>query len=165
MNKDMEFLIEQEKLQDTVNLLNIETLSYIAKRKYITEYIVKSRKEYLEEYKDDEDKITEYFDHERYVKEEAYRTIDKRLKEFNILKDSPYFGKITFTEEDEGAEDIYIGRFGMTTEEDYEPVIIDWRAPVASLFYKGTLGKSSYMSPEGEIEANLLGRRLLLLHV
>ena len=163
MNKDIEFLMEQEKLQDTVNLLNIETLNYIAKRKYITEYIVKSRKEYLEEYKDDEDKITEYFDHERYVKEEAYRTIDKRLKEFNILKDSPYFGKITFTEEDEGAEDIYIGGFGMTTEENYEPVIIDWRAPVASLFYKGTLGKSSYMSPEGEIEANLLGRRQIVV--
>lgn len=162
MNKDIEFLIEEEKLKDTINLLNIETLSYIAKRKYITEYIVKSRKEYLEEYKDDEDKITEYFDHERYVKEEAYRTIDKRLKEFNILKDSPYFGKITFTEEDEGAEDIYIGRFGMTREEDYEPVIIDWRAPVASLFYKGTLGESSYISPQGEIEANLLGRRQIV---
>lgn len=163
MNKDIEFIMEQEKLQDTINLLNIETLSYIAKRKYITEYIVKSRKEYLEEYKDDEDKVTEYFDHERYVKEEAYRTIDKRLKEFNILKESPYFGKITFTEEDEGAEDIYIGRFGLTTENDYEPVVIDWRAPVASLFYKGTLGESSYISPEGEIEANLLGRRQIVV--
>ena len=105
MNNNIEFVMEEEKLQDTIRLLNTETLNYIAKRKYITEYIVKARKEYLEEYKDDEDKVTEYFDHESYVKEEAYKTIDRRLKEFNILKESPYFGKITFTEEDEGAEE------------------------------------------------------------
>lgn len=163
MNKDIEFVIEENKLNDTMNIINTETLNYIAKRKYITEYIVEYRKKYLEEYRDDEDKVVDYFDHEKYVKEEAYRIIDKRLKELTTLKESPYFGKITFTEENEGAEDLYIGRFGLTPESTYEPVIVDWRAPVSSLFYKGTLGDSSYISPEGEIKANLLGRRQLIV--
>ncbi|WP_294349274.1 UvrD-helicase domain-containing protein [uncultured Clostridium sp.] len=163
MNKDIEFVIEENKLNDTMNIINTETLNYIAKRKYITEYIVEYRKKYLEEYRDDEDKVVDYFDHEKYVKEEAYRIIDKRLKELTTLKESPYFGKITFTEENEGAEDLYIGRFGLTPESTYEPVIVDWRAPVSSLFYKGTLGDSSYVSPEGEIKANLLGRRQLIV--
>lgn len=163
MNKDIEFVIEENKLNDTMNIINTETLNYIAKRKYITEYIVEYRKKYLEEYRDDEDKVVDYFDHEKYVKEEAYRIIDKRLKELTTLKESPYFGKITFTEENEGAEDLYIGRFGLTPESTYEPVIVDWRAPVSSLFYKGTLGDSSYISPEGEINANLLGRRQLIV--
>ena len=163
MNKDIEFVIEKNKLNDTMNIINTETLNYIAKRKYITEYIVEYRKKYLEEYRDDEDKVVDYFDHEKYVKEEAYRIIDKRLKELTTLKESPYFGKITFTEENEGAEDLYIGRFGLTPESTYEPVIVDWRAPVSSLFYKGTLGDSSYVSPEGEIKANLLGRRQLIV--
>ena len=163
MNKDIEFVIEENKLNDTMNIINTETLNYIAKRKYITEYIVEYRKKYLEEYRDDEDKVVDYFDHEKYVKEEAYRIIDKRLKELTTLKESPYFGKITFTEENEGAEDLYIGRFGLTPESTYEPVIVDCRAPVSSLFYKGTLGDSSYISPEGEIKANLLGRRQLIV--
>ena len=163
MNKDIEFIKEENKLNDTMNIINTETLNYIAKRKYITEYIVEYRKKYLEEYRDDEDKVVDYFDHEKYVKEEAYRIIDKRLKELTTLKESPYFGKITFTEENEGAEDLYIGRFGLTPESTYEPVIVDWRAPVSSLFYKGTLGDSSYVSPEGEIKANLLGRRQLIV--
>ena len=163
MNKDIEIVIEENKLNDTMNIINTETLNYIAKRKYITEYIVEYRKKYLEEYRDDEDKVVDYFDHEKYVKEEAYRIIDKRLKELTTLKESPYFGKITFTEENEGAEDLYIGRFGLTPESTYEPVIVDWRAPVSSLFYKGTLGDSSYVSPEGEIKANLLGRRQLIV--
>lgn len=163
MNKDLEFLMEESKLQDTINILNKEILNYIGKRKNITDYIVEYRKKYIEDYKDDEDRVIDYFDHEKYVKEEAFRTIDKRLKEFTALKESPYFGKITFTEENEGAEDLYIGRFGLTPEESYEPVIVDWRAPIASLFYKGTLGESSYISPVGEIKANLLGRRQLIV--
>ena len=86
MSKDLEFLMESDKLVDTLNILDKETLNYIAKRKYITEYILNQRKQFVEEYKDDEDKIIDYFDHENYVKEEAYKTIDKRLKEFTILK-------------------------------------------------------------------------------
>lgn len=163
MSKDLEFLKENEKLIETEKLLDSEILNYIGKRKYITEYLVNYRKQFVEEYKDDEDKIIEYFDHENYVKEEAFKTIDRKLREYTILKQSPYFGKITFNEEEEGIEELYIGRFGLTLEDTYEPVIVDWRAPVASLFYKGTLGKASYKSPEGEIEANLLGRRQIIV--
>lgn len=163
MSKDLEFLMESDKLVDTLNILDKETLNYIAKRKYITEYILNQRKQFVEEYKDDEDKIIDYFDHENYVKEEAYKTIDKRLKEFTILKDTPYFGKITFNALEEGIEQFYIGRFGLTLEDTYEPVIVDWRAPVASLFYKGTLGEAVYKSPDGDVETNLLERRQLII--
>ena len=114
MNKDLEFIMEEGKLEETLKILNNEILNYLSKRKNITDYIVDYRKKVIEEYRDDEDKVIEYFDHEKTmeIKEEAFKTIDKRLKEFTILKDSPYFGKITFTEEDEGAEEFYIGRFG-----------------------------------------------------
>ena len=163
MNKDLEFIMEEGKLEETLKILNNEILNYLSKRKNITDYIVDYRKKVIEEYRDDEDKIIEYFDHENYVKEEAFKTIDKRLKEFTILKDYPYFGKITFTEEDEGAEEFYIGRFGLTPEDSYDPVIVDWRAPVASLFYKGTLGETTYECPNGAVNANLLGRRQLIV--
>lgn len=163
MNKDLEFIMEEGKLEETLKILNNEILNYLSKRKNITDYIVDYRKKVIEEYRDDEDKVIEYFDHENYVKEEAFKTIDKRLKEFTILKDSPYFGKITFTEEDEGAEEFYIGRFGLTPEYSYDPVIVDWRAPVASLFYKGTLGETTYDCPNGAVNANLLGRRQLIV--
>ncbi|MGL4773133.1 MAG: HelD family protein [Clostridium sp.] len=164
MNKDLNFLMEEKRLNETLEILNDEILKYIAKRKYITDYIVEYRKNILEEYKDDEDKIIDYFDHESYVKEEAFKTIDRKLKEYTKLKESPYFGKVTFREEGEDlAEELYVGRFGLTPEGSYEPVVVDWRAPVASLFYKGTLGDSSYISPEGEIPTELLARRQFVI--
>ena len=160
----VEFLMEEKKLQETIELINNEVMSYLEKRKYITDYILDYRKKVIEEFKDDEDKIIEYFDHERYVKEEAFKTIDRRLKELTILKESPYFGRVDFREEDETyIDNIYIGRFGVTPESSYEPAIIDWRAPVASLFYNGTLGSAEYKSPEGSIKAEILGRRQFII--
>lgn len=158
----LELLKEEENLQNTLNILNEETLNYIEKRKAISDYILDYRKKYIEEYRDDEDKLVEYFDHERYIKEESYKAIDRKLSEFVKLKESPYFGKINFID-DGFSEELYIGRYGLTPEGTYEPVIVDWRAPVASLFYKGMLGKTSYTSPQGEIPIDILGRRQLIV--
>lgn len=162
--KDIEFLVEEKKLEEVSNILNEEMLSYINKRKFVTQYILDYRKNAVEEYKDDEDKLIEYFDHERYVKEQAFTTIDKKLKELTILKESPYFGRVTFNDlEFDQKDTLYVGRFGVTPEGSYEPVIVDWRAPVASLFYHGSLGEASYTSPDGPIKFDIEGRRQIIV--
>lgn len=160
--KNFEFLQEQQNLDFTLNLLSKEILNYIQKRKDVADYILEYRKKFIEEYRDDEDKVMEYFDHERYVKEEMYKTIDRKLAEFTKLKEVPYFGKVNY-EDDGYAEQIYVGRYGLTPEGSFEAAVVDWRAPVASLFYKGTLGKTSYKSPEGEIPVDILARRQIMI--
>lgn len=159
---NIELLKEEANLEKTLNILNEETLNYIEKRKAISDYILDYRKKYIEEYRDDEDKLIEYFDHERYIKEESYKAIDRKLSEFVKLKESPYFGKVNFVDDGYG-EELYIGRYGLTPEGSYDPVIVDWRAPVASLFYKGMLGKTTYNSPQGEVPVDILGRRQLIV--
>ena len=163
LNNQIDFLNEQAKLDNTLEIINSEMLKYLEKRKIVTKYILDARKKYIEEYKDDEDQIIDYFDHENYVKEEAYKTIDKRLMEFTKLKETPYFGKVTFKEEDNIPEEIYIGRYGLTLEDSYEPVVVDWRAPIASLFYKGSLGEATYNTPAGEMNADIIGRKQLII--
>lgn len=158
IEKQLQFGLEEEKLKEVIEIINDEILKCIEKRQYITNTILEYRKNILEEYKDDEDKIIEYFDHENYIKEESFRSTDRKLKELTILKPSPYFGKITFREEDFGIEDIYIGRFGVTLEETFEPLVVDWRAPIAALFYNGTGNEGHYTSPDGEIYVSILGR-------
>ena len=74
-----QFLKEEERLDYTLQTLNEEILNYIEKRKEIANYILDYRKNFIEEHKDDEDALMEYFDHERYVKEESYKQIDKKL--------------------------------------------------------------------------------------
>lgn len=163
MENNNEFLMEKEHLEDTLNILNKEILNYIDKRKEITEYILDYRKNAIEEYRDDEDKLIEYFDHERYMKEQAFNAIDKKLKELTTLKESPYFGKIEFKESQfDDIDKMYIGRFGVIPEGDFEPLIVDWRAPIASLFYHGSLGEAYYTAPDGKVDVDILKRRQII---
>lgn len=158
----IELMREQQNLDTTLELLNTEILNYIEKRKGIAQYILDYRKKFIEDHKDDEDNIIEYFDHERYVKEQSYNTIDRKLSEFTKLKESPYFGKVNFTDEGD-KEEIYVGRYGLTPEESYKAAVVDWRAPVASLFYKGMTGETSYKSPNGEVPVEITERRQLIV--
>ena len=126
---------EEERLEYSKNVIKAEILNYISKRKEFSQCILDYRKNLLDEYRDDEDKVAEYFDHERFVKEETFKVIDRRLKELLILDNSPYFGRVDFSEDDsEDKETIYVGRFGMTPEGSYEPLVVDWRAPVHPCF-------------------------------
>jgi DNA helicase-2/ATP-dependent DNA helicase PcrA len=164
LNKEMQFEIEKEKVSESIIAINKEIARYVKERQGISQYILDYRKKAVEEFKDDEDKIVEYFDHERYVKEELYRTIDRRLKELTILVSSPYFGRVDFKEAGfDEIENMYIGRFGVTPDESYEPLVVDWRTPVASLFYTGGLGTASYNAPDGKITTELLLKRQYII--
>lgn len=162
--KDIEFLVEEKKLEDTSNIISEELISYINKRKFVTEYIIEQRRNAIDEYRDDEDKLIDYFDHESYVKEESFKMIDRKLKELTILKDSPYFGRIGYTDKEfEEIGTLYVGRFGITPEGTFEPVVVDWRAPIASLFYHGSLGDATYKAPSGDIDVDITTRRQLII--
>lgn len=164
LEKEIEFNMEKERLRDVLNIISQEILVNISKRKEMAEYIKNYRKKVIEEYRDDEDKVAEYFDHERFVKEEAFKSIDRKLKELTILENSPYFGKIYFNDKELNEEStIYIGRFGLTPEGEYEPVIVDWRAPASALFYAGKLGEAYYRAPIGNVEVDILSKRQFVI--
>lgn len=162
--KEIQFHMEKLMLKETVEKINNEILSTLDKRKGLMNYIKEYRKENLEEYRGDEDMGIEYFDHDKFLQEESFKIIDKRLKELTELKLSPYFGRITFFDNDLNCkEDIYIGKYGLKEEGAYVPTIVDWRAPVASLFYAGTLGKYHYECPAGKVEVDIEKRRQYII--
>lgn len=164
VKKEIEFEMEKQRVEETVDLIKKEIRNYIDKRTNLTEYLVEARKKALEEYRDDEDKLIEYFDHERFVTEEAFKTIDRKFRELTILQSSPYFGRVDFKEKEFDEEDkIYIGRFGLTPENSYEPVVVDWRAPVAALFYAGKLGDAYYEAPVGKVSVDIKGKRQFII--
>ena len=50
----------------------------------------------------------------------------------------PYFGRIDFRDQKLPQEEsYYVGRVGIS-DKDSEPVVIDWRAPVASIYYENS---------------------------
>jgi DNA helicase-2/ATP-dependent DNA helicase PcrA len=81
-----------------------------------------------------------------------------------LLSAEPYFGRLDFRETGHPEpRPLYIGKRGLDRKDGGEPLVIDWRAPVASLFYSFTGGEQpvSYEAPEGTIEGEVHRKRNL----
>lgn len=73
-----------------------------------------------------------------YAQEIVRGILRDKLERLRAVRSSPYFGRIDFREaESEHEETFYIGRIGIPGGSADEIVVIDWRAPVARLFYSG----------------------------
>ena len=86
--------------------------------------------------------------------------MDVKLRNLVSARSKPYFARIDFIEKGkESAEKLYIGKMSLIREEDQKLLIVDWRAPVANLYYEGRLGNASYECPDGKIEGTLQLKR------
>lgn len=91
---------------------------------------------------------------------EAHETEARTLRALERMLDAPYFARVDFLFNGEsGAERIYIGRATLMDENGLDIAVYDWRAPVASLFYRHGLGAASYRAPCGTVSGTLLLKR------
>ncbi|MFQ6749224.1 MAG: HelD family protein [Clostridia bacterium] len=82
----------------------------------------------------------------------------KALKERQ--RQSPYFGRIDFIADDEDMPNAYYIGIAHIGDEKYPlPLVLDWRAPLSSMYYDYELGGASYHAPQGEIAGKILLKR------
>ncbi len=103
--------------------------------------------------------------HEMFQNEQALKQIDsygafmvKARDKISKIKDSPYFARIDFRLKDMDDEyKYYIGRFAFDYED--ELIILDWRSPIASMFYDYEIGKAGYDAPIGWVDGEITRKR------
>ena len=85
--------------------------------------------------------------------------LESREKILKINIEKPYFARIDFVSDDLGIKEVcYIGKIG-TMDSDNKIITVDWRTPIASLYYDSAIGEASYIAPEGKITGKLLVKR------
>jgi len=94
---------------------------------------------------------------------EGIRETNRR--NLRIAINEPYFGRMDFQEEGKESVPLYIGKIGVSDIATEDPMVIDWRAPVASMFYSFTGGDdlAYYDSPEGIIEGLIYLKRNIVI--
>lgn len=75
------------------------------------------------------------------------------------VKKKPYFARIHFQRNGEAEELLYIGKTSLFHNETFEPIIVDWRSPVANVYYDGRLGEITYQVREEEYTGHLFSKR------
>ncbi|AYD40274.1 AAA family ATPase [Clostridium fermenticellae] len=103
------------------------------------------------------------YNEELETKEKLYNITHKNLKKYTESKPQPYFGRIDFREYKRNVETFYIGKFGLGDITTGEEKVIDWRSPIADLYYSGAIGESYYKAPVGVINGELNLKRKFLI--
>ena len=86
-------------------------------------------------------------------------SLGKRLNSVKKLLESPYFAKIQLQfSPGEAPESYYIGRAAIS-ENGYDQMIVDWRSPIAEVYYNQEFGQTSYTVEDREIPVDLQLRR------
>jgi len=148
--KDMKF--EREKLAGTIRWIGSE----------------------LERIEQDDKKLKKTLDEIRFetkgrfsqdlkVQEKLYDITHKNYEKYMEAKDQPYFGRIDFREYKRSLETFYIGKLGLGDFIEGEEKVVDWRAPIADLYYSGTYGDAYYTAPQGVVSGDLSLKRKFII--
>lgn len=83
----------------------------------------------------------------------------EKLTAVRILKPQPYFAKVVLQYKPGAApKELYIGNAGLS-DDSYRRLIVDWRSPVAEVYYNQADGKTSYEANGRTINVDLKLRR------
>lgn len=95
------------------------------------------------------------YNEEKETNEKILNLLTSDIESYEEAMKTPYFGRVDFREYKGLSDTIYIGKKGISNNDKGEEVVVDWRAPIADLYYSGTGGYAYYKSPNGIIEGEL----------
>ena len=150
--KDEDFRYEKNNLKDTIEWLERKIKNKEEEHLQLEEKVVILRKESGGSYS-----------YEMETAINQHHISSNILNGYKEVKPQPYFARIDFQETRGPMDSFYIGKIGLMDEATGDEKVVDWRAPIADLYYSGTSGKTSYQAPMGEIEGELLLKRKLLI--
>lgn len=87
----------------------------------------------------------------------------KKLEDIKKTRNKPYFARMDFKEENGKKESFYIGKLSILDSETLESIVVDWRAPIANLYYEGRIGKASYKVLNEEIFGEIFLKRQFII--
>ncbi|MFC7364900.1 MULTISPECIES: RNA polymerase recycling motor HelD [Bhargavaea] len=163
-----EFRHEQQRADLVMGVIAKEIARLKAETARRKDEVVNIRRHFWDEVKVNTDTFDDYLETIIGLRQEAqalsvsegsHRHASRRLSTLQRMKESPYFGRIDFAEDDESIpEPFYIGISSLTDADGEEFLVYDWRAPVSSVYYDCQPGPAEYGTPGGTVRGTLEGK-------
>ncbi len=163
--EEKELLLEQKYLDTTLNILNKTVSDNEAGISVLENEFNADNAKYLASLKDMD--LNTLSDETALVVEQMQRGLQQKLDELERAKleqsvyermiDSPYFAKIDILHEDQEQEKYYIGTHTLLDNNKF--YILDWRTPIASVFYDYEVGDAAIKLEKGDEHIKLLNKR------
>lgn len=133
-----ERMAEEAHLKECVDIIRKNVAEYESKINIMNGEI----QEMYQHYHDNDPEIFTTLSNTITMNDNMKIALDKNLR---ALK-KPYFGRVDITNEKGEPETFYIGKGGVM-KDALTIIVVDWRAPIANVYYENDLGSCSYMAP------------------
>ena len=100
-------------------------------------------------------------DQQEEVTIQLFRIKLDRLRQLHLASGQAYFARLDYIPAGEKPEVWYLGRWGVLDPVSLSPIVVDWRSPVANLYYSGQIGPMDYEAPDGSVRGELTLKRML----
>ncbi|MDQ0217825.1 DNA helicase [Peribacillus cavernae] len=86
------------------------------------------------------------------------------LESLRKARHKPYFARVDFERKNgEDPEILYFGKTSLYQRESQEQIIVDWRSPIANLYYEGRLGEVEYAAEGESFSGTITLKRQLMI--
>ncbi|MFX3672964.1 MAG: RNA polymerase recycling motor HelD [Paenisporosarcina sp.] len=154
--KHPDFELEQERL--------VYTKNYMQKLLDESKRDVKSAQENIRHAMADLDYLDSSLSYMNILTNARFFEMARSQKEgLEAIQQKPYFARIHFQKDDEDSELLYIGKTSLFHRETQEPIIVDWRSPVANVYYDGRLGDIEYDVRDETFSGHLFSKRQYII--
>lgn len=86
------------------------------------------------------------------------------LDSLKIARNKPYFARVDFVRHDNTqGEILYFGKTSLYQRESQEQIIVDWRSPIANLYYEGRIGEVKYQAEGETFSGDITLKRQLMI--
>lgn len=120
------------------------------------DFLINNLQKYFNDNKiDDQEEayiLTELYKHNGFAEK-----AQKDIKQLKKIRKHPFFAKIIIDDRFKKNDALYIGL--KSIQKDNDILVVDWRAPISSIYYNSLLGRSTYDAPEGKEAVNLKLKR------
>jgi len=108
-------------------------------------------------------KVPEGIDADEQVALNILRMKLQTLHYLALARRQPFFSRLDFIPKGGIPETYYLGRWGVLKTPEYSVEVVDWRSPVANLYYSGQVGPMAYEAPDGRVEGELVLKRMITI--
>ena len=148
---------EKQYLAKTLDVLKAQAAEIDEKRATLGTDLVEKRRKIWENLSDMDDTEQSQEETAAQIQGDRYIELTKRRNMMDSLLYSPFFGKVTFGTAPETKVGFYIG-LAQVDDKSGATYVIDWRAPVADLYYNYDVGKAQYVAPMGTIKGEVYSK-------
>lgn len=151
MQEEKRYLSHVENVIDcNINLLNEE-------KKEQQNFFDNTKNEFTVEFYESDAASLSHYKTTLAETENKIELIDQQIKKLNKQKPRPYFARVDFESKENQQNKIYIGLSHIS--DNGVPCVVDWRAPIGSLYYDYDEGPAKYESPDGTVVGNITLKR------